>query len=250
MKNCEKYHFSDFTRDNYRRLLRLAQNTYADRGFLNFRESERFILWRHDIDFSPHSARKIAIIESEEGIRATYFLLLHSTFYNLLEKNVTDCVRDIVFRGHYIGLHFDPQYYDLACERDLEQKLLFEKIVLEDIFNVSIGVFSFHISTPFALECNQYQYGGLVNATADFFRSRVGYCSDSNGYWRFRRLENVLQEAVENSLQILTHPEMWQDEVMSPKERVLRCINGRAENTRRWYEAIYKQYRRSNVDWE
>ena len=250
MKNAVKYHFSDFTRRNYRRLLKLAKSTYVDRGFRTFCEAERFILWRHDVDFSPQSARKISIIESEEGIRTTYFLLLHSTFYNLLEKDVTDCIRDIIARGHFIGLHFDPQYYDLTCEEELRRKLTVERKILENLFNVDVRVFSFHISTPFAMACKRYQYAGLVNATADFFRRRVGYCSDSNGYWRFKRLENVLQDAEEYCLQVLTHPEMWQDRVMSPKERVRRCIQGRADSTRRWYEAILREHGRQDVDWE
>ena len=247
MKNAVKYHFSDFTRRNYRRLLKLAKSTYVDRGFRTFCESERFILWRHDVDFSPQSARKISIIESEEGIRTTYFLLLHSTFYNLLEKDVTDCIRDIIARGHFIGLHFDPQYYDLTCDEELRRKLTVERKILENLFNVDVRVFSFHISTRLPWPAS-IVYAGLVNATADFSAGASGI---ARLQWilRFKRLENVLQDAEEYCLQVLTHPEMaGQGHV--PKERVRRCIQGRADSTRRWYEAILREHGRQDVDWE
>jgi hypothetical protein len=92
------------------------------------------------------------------------------------------------------------------------------------------------------------EYCGLVNTYADYFRSSVGYCSDSNGYWRYRRLEDVLTAAEDRSLQVLTHPSLWTDEVMSPRQRVLRCVNGRAEKAMAWYDHALKAGGRENVD--
>lgn len=253
MKNCisnaEKYNFSDFTRDNYRRLLRIAKKNYAFRRFDNYNKDERFVIWRHDVDFSAHAAKKFALIESEEGVQATYFLLLHSEFYNLLEREITDCVKDIIRHGHAIGLHVDSRYHNLENENGLRIALKREKKILEDIFQIPVNVFSFHITTPFATKCHKTAYAGLLNAHAKFLREKVGYCSDSNGYWRFRRLEDVLVEASDERLQVLTHPELWQHLPMSPKERVWRCIEGRAEKTRQWYNSILLEHDRENIDW-
>lgn len=250
MNNEEKYHFFDFTRLNYRRLIKIAKESYKFRSYYNFKDGEKFIIWRHDVDFSPHAARKLAQIEYEEKIRSTYFILFHSEFYNLLERDVTDCFRDIVSLGHDIGLHFDPSYYDLKEQKQIDDYLKLEKNLLKKIFNVEIKSFSFHITTPIAIKCTKDDYAGLINATSDFFRFKVEYCSDSNGYWRFQRLEDVLQKTNNKSLQILTHPEMWQDAIMSPKERVMRCIDGRSQKTKQWYENILKEYGRPNIDWE
>jgi hypothetical protein len=73
VSNADRYHFSDFTRENFRRLLRLARERYTFRTYANFARDERFLLWRHDVDFSPHAARKLAEIEADEGIVATLF---------------------------------------------------------------------------------------------------------------------------------------------------------------------------------
>jgi len=95
-----------------------------------------------------------------------------------------------------------------------------------------------------------WQYAGMINTYSDFFQTQVGYCSDSNGYWRNRRLENVLSEATDERLQVLTHPAWWQDTVMSPVERLEHCIQGRAEHTRQWYKQVTQEFDRSYIDWK
>lgn len=250
MNNATNYNFSDFTRSNYRRLINKAKEKYKFRSYYDFNEDDNFIIWRHDIDFSPHAARKLAHIEFEEGIKTTYFILLHSEFYNLLEKEVTNCLQDIISLGHDIGLHFDPSYYNVTDQSQIDEYLIFEKFLIENIFKIEIKSFSFHITTSLAKECINDKYAKLINATSKYFREKVEYCSDSNGYWRFRRLEDLLIKPNNKCLQVLTHPEMWQDEIMSPKQRVMRCIEGRSEKTKQWYENILKEHNRHNIDWE
>ena len=84
----EKYRFNDFTLDNYKRLLRIAKKNYS---FILFNKISYFekksILLRHDVEFSVPIALKMAKIEADLGISSTYFVQLHSDFYNALEKN-------------------------------------------------------------------------------------------------------------------------------------------------------------------
>lgn len=250
MSNSTLYHFKDFTHENYRRLIILAKKNYIFRTYLDFARDERFIIWRHDVDISMHIALKLANIEYEENIRTTYFLHLHSIFYNLLEPEITDRVKDILVLGHQIGLHFDSHFYGIENEEQLNARLSQEKRILEDLFGQEIRVFSFHITTPFTRNCTQWEYTDMICTSAAYFQEEVGYCSDSNGYWRFRRLEDVLQNAQDERLQILTHPAWWQETVMSPRERLDRCINGRAKKTRDTYEKIVKEFDRAYVDWD
>ena len=88
MNPSEKYHFSDFTFGNYRSLLEMANQNFIFRTFTDFNKNERFILWRHDIDFSVHTAFKLAEIENELGITSTYFIHLHNEFYHFWEREV------------------------------------------------------------------------------------------------------------------------------------------------------------------
>ena len=247
--NFDKYFFSDFTVENYKRLIKIAQNNYIFRTFENFDPRERFIIWRHDVDASPHFVRDLAVVDKEEGVASTFFYNLHSEFYNLLERSVIDTVYEIKSLGHSIGLHFDAQYYQIKTLQELELALIKEKRIIEDFLGFQISVFSFHRTNPFVLSCQENKYGGMLNVYSKYFQHEVGYCSDSGGYWRHRRLENVLAEADDDRLQILTHPEFWTQGIMSPKEKVQRCIDDRAHRTAMWYEENLAGIKQNNIDW-
>lgn len=246
----KNYYFSDFTSDNYRRLIDIAKENFCFTTFseLESNNDKRFVLWRHDIDMSPQRAVKLAEIESERKVYSTYFLHLHSAFYNAFEADVVECVKRILNLGHHLGLHFDNGFYSDLDLSSFEHWLRIEADILESVFDVSIKVFSFHNPTPFAIASTDLRYAGIINVTSSYFREDVTYCSDSNGYWRFRRLEDVLRDPQVKRLQVLTHPVWWQDEVMSPKQRILRCINGRAKKTIEGYDKLLMEFDRENVD--
>lgn len=248
---AETYHFADFTRGNYRKLLRLAKQSYVFRSYANAHtdadDDQYSVLWRHDVDYSVHSARALAQIEHEEGIHATYFFRLHSELYNLLEHPVTELARAIVRLGHDIGLHLDTACYDITSADALHDIVAWESSILERVVERPVSAFSFHQPTPFLLGCQRETYGGRINTYAARFQDEVGYVSDSNGYWRHRRLETVLRDATDRHLQVLTHPVWWTDDVMSPAARIERCIGGRAESMRRYYREDMHHAGRTNV---
>lgn len=248
--NSSKYFFNDFTLSEYTELLRLAKKTWRFTTYNNIPGNERFILWRHDVDFSMHAARNLARIEHAEGVIATYFLLPHSEFYNLFEKEITDLVKYILSLGHEIGLHFDSHYYDITDEHMLENYLLQEKRWLQEVFNREVKVFSFHNTTEFTMNCKQWQLAGMINTYARYFQENINYCSDSNGIWRFNRLKDILESGQGHALQVLTHPEWWQEEVQSPRSRVKRCIEGRSQKQFEFYNQLLVKYNRPNIDWE
>jgi hypothetical protein len=248
LQHSQEHFFSDFTFAEFRKLIRVAKQNYIFRNFIDFNRDERYILWRHDVDFSMHAARKIAQIEHEEGIKSTFFLLLHSDFYNLFDKESRDCVREIISLGHEIGLHFDSFYYSITAENQLQKFLSREKRILEELFEHEIAVFSFHNTTPFTMNCKEWSYANMINVYADYFQKNVEYCSDSNGYWRFERLENVLVEAKPSCLQVLTHPVWWVSEPMSPRNRVLKCLSDHFERSLKKYDVGLQTMGRLNLE--
>ncbi len=201
------------------------------------------------MDFSMHAARNLAQIEHQNGVKSTFFILPHSEYYNLFEKEITDLVKEIIALGHEIGLHFDSHYYGINNEKDLNKYLLQEKRWLEEIFKIDIKVFSFHVTTPFTMTCEAWTYAGLINTYASYFKENVEYCSDSHGRWRFKRLKELLAEASAPCLHILTHPEWWQQEPMSPWQKIDRCVSLRAEKNREFYKAALVKLNTPNIDW-
>ena len=116
MSNKEKYRFEDFTEESYLKFLRLAKERYVFRSYSDFDKDENFILWRHDVDFSVHRAKRLAEIEKSENLKTTYFIHLHSEFYNVFEAEISKLIHQIIELGHFIGLHFDTHYYSINEE--------------------------------------------------------------------------------------------------------------------------------------
>ena len=241
-----KKDLSDFTLKRYRHILKEAKKKYVLRTFNNYVDKERFLIIRHDVDCSLHRAKKMAFLEKEEGIVSTYFIHLHNEFYNLLERAVSDCVLEIMRAGHAIGLHFDCEYYGIIREDELKKYLSLEKKLLEDIFRTKISVFSFHNPTQATAVFSSESYSGMINTYSDFFRLKVAYCSDSNGYWRFGNCLEVLKKS-HARLQILIHPNWWQEKYMQPRKRIIRAIEGRARKTLKNYDALLLKHGRRNI---
>ncbi|MGE5329814.1 MAG: hypothetical protein ACM3KR_09940 [Deltaproteobacteria bacterium] len=245
------YYFEDFTESNYRKILILAKKNYNFISFEDYRKEGKNILWRHDIDFSVHRAFKLASIELEEKIKSTFFIHLHNDYYNALESEVSELIRNIINMGHEIGLHFDTSFYCLKSKDvlELERYLRIEKEFLEAVFNKEIKVFSFHnpdINEDWTKVGNE-EIAGMINTYSDYFKKKFGYCSDSNGYWRHKRLGDILELAQDERLQVLTHPECWTPDVMSPRDRISRCIDGRTEKSHAKYDQVLEKNNRENI---
>lgn len=239
MTNREKYKFEDFTLTNYERMIALA----IEKGFTfvsytdDFLDNRKDILWRHDVEFEPDVALKMAEIEHRHGVKANYFFQIHSPFYNIFDKHYTDVFHRIHSIGHVVGLHFDSHYYGIENEFQLNKYIELDKNYFESVLGVKIDIFSFHNTTPFTHSCLAPIYGGLINVYSSHFKKKFNYCSDSLGYWRFDRLEDVLNDNNIQHLQVLIHDANWTEEVLSPRKRVHKFAYDKAK--RIYEEQVY-----------
>lgn len=244
----EKYHFADFTRTNFRRIIRVLKQ--RGMSFVTLDEAAAAgpeVVIRHDVDFSMHAALKMAQIESDEEVRASYHVLLHSPMYNFFEDVIFKKVLEISKLGHEIGLHFDTHFYGIQDEFELTRWLNWEKKILEELLNQKLLSFSFHITDEITSQFKGAQYANMKNAYSKAFLNGYKYCSDSNGIWRFDRLEELINNPNIDRLYLLLHPELWQDSPMPPRQRVIRCVQGRAEYSMKWYDATLAASKRENI---
>jgi len=191
---------------------------------------------------APHGPRPrarlalaLAHIEADAGVRATYFLNLHSPYYNALESDVAERVREILALGHELGLHFDPSF---DTSRGAVAALAVERALLEDVFGVQVASFSLHNPVIAGWSADADEVAGMVNAYGRGLRERFAYCSDSHGVWRHRRLHDVVEEASDERLHVLTHPEWWVPQPLPARERVARAIEGRAARAPERYARV------------
>ena len=250
MNNRVKFRFEDFTLTNYRTMIQIAKkNNYQFKFFFEQNDIEsKVILWRHDVEFSPFISLKMAEIEADEGVKATYFFQLHAEFYNLLEKAISEIVFKIQSYGHDIGLHFDSHYFNVTTEKDLEKYLALDTRFFNEIFNTDIKAFSFHNTNDFILSCENDRYAGLINVYSKHFKDNFSYCADSTGYWRYERLADVLNNPEVHRLQVLTHDAMWSKEILPPRQRVFLSIDENARRIKQWYDDTLKIFKAKNID--
>jgi len=246
--NSDKYLFSDFTIDNYVRLLKQAKSRYKFASF-NDQITPGKIFLRHDLDISIQAAEKMALVEQELQISSTFFVLIHCEFYNALDKSNVLSLKNIMAMGHKIGLHFDVHFYDIKKDTELENHILKEAEILESVLGINVDTFSFHNNNDFTLSCKQEKIGGLINVYSSDFKENIGYCSDSSGYWRYERLENVILESRYEILQVLIHPCWWQNEILPPRQRIFNLIDQRSMYLKSSWDKTLALFGEKNIDW-
>lgn len=238
---------SSFTEDEYFHMVGSAATRYRFASFVDPGESP-VVLWRHDVDLSVQRARRLAEIEHGIGVRSTFFFLFHSEFYNLLERPVLDRAREIVELGHWAGLHFDAGFYAPSDEATLRTAMRRERHLLEDLLQVPVEAVSFHNPTangglPFTAD----DLEGMVNAYGSSFSSSFTYVSDSNGLWKAEPAPAVLDPERHPRVHVLTHPGWWTPEPLSPRDRIERCLQGRARASAERYDALLHEMGRPNI---
>lgn len=217
----------EFSPSGYAALLDgFASRGYIATGFAKSSPDSRHLILRHDIDFSLDAAAAMAELEHQRGVRATYFVLLRTEFYNPLSGAGLATLRQIAAHGHTIGLHFDAALYD-GGRAAIDAAALREADLLARMLGSAVDVVSHHRPGP--LGAGQPEHlGGRLNAYGPRFVRMIGYCSDSRGAWRHGH--PLAHEAVKNgrALQLLVHPIWWQAPAMPPAQRLREFLLQRA----------------------
>lgn len=243
--------WSEFTEAGYRALARMAAQRFS---FISFpvasssgSHAAPVALWRHDVDFSVHRALRLAEIEAECGVSSTFFFMLRGAFYNLLEPDICDRVRRIRDLGHWTGLHFDDEASRSTSSAPLEDRIEQERVALEKLVDIPVDSVAFHNPSIQGIPSTAEVVAGMANVHSERIERTFRYVSDSNGFWRFDPLLDVLEDPATTRLHVLTHPGWWQPEPMPPRRRVERCVEGRAQRVMATYDDLLATHDRPNL---
>jgi hypothetical protein len=203
-----------FTYQEYEALLLKLKSDHIFLCFSDFRKKvrlKRYLILRHDIDFSLSYAMKMAHLESAIGIKATYFLLLSSKNYNLFSKSDCSIPKKLISLGHEVGLHYDPKVMEERNPTDLTSQIYYETRILSEISRKPIKSIAMHNPSlygkdPFADDKN------FINAYGPQFTKEIPYFSDSCGAWRDSTYIVFNQSPFPDKLQLLIHPIFWSEE--------------------------------------
>jgi len=141
---------------------------------------------RHDVDLSLEAALAMAELEHEAGVRATYFLMTESVFYNLDSQLGRETLARLRGLGHAVGLH--------AVHPQLHTDQRFDPVL------------AWHNPDP---DFVQEPVEGVVNVMQPPWFTAGRYRSDSNQHLREGCPHDELRAGAFEWLQLLVHPEIW-----------------------------------------
>ena len=198
----------EFSSNGYDQLLdRLSARGYRTITFNQLssgRGSQPLCLLRHDVDASTGFARRMAELEAKRNVRATYFVMLRSTLYNLFSRQTAGDLQRILQLGHQVGLHFDAAHPSARQAASLESQIVREMDLLSDVVGGPVTAFSWHQPTSDLL-ARHIEVRGAVNAYA--LGEEFLYLSDSNRDWRGRDVLATIEGG--RHIQLLVHPMWW-----------------------------------------
>jgi hypothetical protein len=224
----------DFTLNTYVKLLKYLKQIYTIVPFCDIPSNDiPYLILRHDIDVSLPAALKMAQIEKNLNIKSTYFVLFSSKFYNVLEGDNVNILKQILKLGHEIGLHYCPAQYKLYNQNPMKT-LKIEIQLLEQLLNKKIYSISRHgpwVRDPFA-RIKKY-----INANHPSLRENLFIHESDRAWTPLQNLVTLLNNPPKR-VQFLTHPENWQEDKIDRSALLER----HCENLKKKYSLLKQEY--------
>lgn len=193
---------SHFTAHRLNEVLRVLPNT----------TDTPVLFLRHDIKLSLSKALRMAEIEHESGLPATYMVRGDSPLYALIGRQARIHLMELVQMGHEVGLHFDLAHETRRCTSYLrlaESEIHTACERIEQIICRPVRSVSFQRAMPLLFD-GPLLINGRINADASELR---GWCiSDSGGDWPDAHPLAHPPRPSGSVLQVILHPIWWDDE--------------------------------------
>jgi hypothetical protein len=199
----------DFSTDHYREICEAIVKSHRTINFRDVHQSGRdilqipkFVLMRHDVEFSIPASLRLAEIEAEFGIQSTFFLLQTSD-YNPFEEDEAVLIRRIIELGHDIGLHYDAALFE-RLGLDPQKTAQAQIDLFEAFFNTRIHAMSSHMPMRSG---KTFSLPDVIDTYDPLFLTEMKYLSDSTQAWREGVVTRVLDQY--NHIHLLTHEYIW-----------------------------------------
>lgn len=235
----------EFSLKSYENLIKsILGNNFKIKSFKDYYKYKRVFIMRHDIDFCTNSALKIAKLENMLDVKATYFFLVNTSFYNIYSQEHYMNIKEILNLGHQIGLHFDISHYK-ECE--FEKNCKREAKAFESLFGIKNHIISFHRPLKKLLNNNK-KMAGYEHTYMPKYMNDMIYCSDSQGAWLYDTPERIIKRNLnkpELKVQLLTHPIWWDTKnYKTPQNKIRSFLKKRYDILKAEAKKNCKPYRK------
>lgn len=205
----------------YRKILSDIKETnmYCDYSDVLAENREKFLILRHDIEFSIDRAYELSKIETDEGICSSYFVQITNNAYNTFSTKNISILRKMSDSGHHIGLHYHLPSNSIKEINELKENISFQADILSSMTGITIDRFSFHRPLRELLAA-YIEINGLINAYGKHFfvlsdnptdSLEIKYIADSNHQWKYG-YANKDYFSKYNKIQLLIHPLSWTEQ--------------------------------------
>lgn len=194
-----------FTFDWYERLLQWLLEHGFDVDSYEGGLTDGSLVLRHDVDLSPRKALVMGQLEADLGVSSTYFFLVTSPLYNVLDEPNREILAELTDLGHRVGVHFNTHQYWTSEPplEDLRTQIEETRTILSIATESTDETISFHCPPDWVLN---RRFDGVRSAYEPRFFSEIAYSADSGQRWRDG---GVLSNPLPKRLQLLTHPGLW-----------------------------------------
>lgn len=202
-------------------MLKYAKKSYSlgtIGEFSKIKSKKKFILLRHDVDFSLDHALVFAQKEAKEKNFSTYFILLSSPFYSALSDDGIEKIQMISKLGHEIGLHYDTSILKKVKLSSFSQIILESKL-LSNIVGKKINSVVQHnptITHQLKTKINSH----FIDARNSLISKTTTFLSDSLQNWRDGCICTHIDMI--DRMQISTHPIWWSKNPTSVKMAMIK----------------------------
>lgn len=205
-----------FSYDDYREIIRIIKSTGRQMNYAQALSKDKFIIMRHDVEYSVERAYELSRVEQSMDFVSTYFFQWTNNSYNILSRRNMDMIKDMHERGQHIGLHFALN--GMTDMLEIRKRIKKEMDILSEMFGFEIKEFSIHRPSKDVLREN-IKLDGIINAYQDDFFTfaenitedtpvEIKYMSDANHIWRYGYPDEK-NITCYDKVQILTHPFAW-----------------------------------------
>ena len=138
-----------FSYDDYKDILRIIKSTGLAASYGEALYRDKFILMRHDVEYSVERAYDLAKVESSMDFTSTFFFQWTNNSYNLLSRKNRDMICDMHERGQNIGLHFALN--GITDMQEVRKQIVKEMHMLSEMLGFEVSQFSIHRPSPTVL---------------------------------------------------------------------------------------------------
>ena len=191
--------------------------------FLATEPAEPFVILRHDVDYSPAAALRLAEEEAKRSFSATYFLLTGTRYFNLLAPEHAHVARRLTELGHEVGLHYDVNFLRSFARAEWGGLLRTQARMLADLAGAEVVSIAMH--QPALNGEDPFRDGsGFINAYEPRFVRDAVYVSDSCRAWRDAGWSMLREGPIPRRLHLLLHPINWSDRDRD-RESIFRSVH-------------------------